>query len=154
MHRPQFFQQACKESGWWTPWSYLSTDFWNFCFPLSALSFSWLNKLGYFISICRFGQPSKTYCVYDNSLLWVFSIPFINKIDLISKVSRSIIMPIYEFRCLDCEKFIELLIINPDEENELKCPDCNSQKLERVLSTTNYSIGTGIGTRPKGTVQT
>jgi putative FmdB family regulatory protein len=63
-------------------------------------------------------------------------------------------MPIYEFKCLECEKFIELLIMSSDEETELKCPDCNSRELERVLSTTNYSVGTGIGTRPKGTVQT
>jgi len=54
-------------------------------------------------------------------------------------------MPIYEFKCLDCEKYIELLIMNSDEEIELKCPDCNSQELERVLSTTSYSMGSGKG---------
>ncbi|MBW1749046.1 MAG: hypothetical protein JRJ34_11895 [Deltaproteobacteria bacterium] len=31
-------------------------------------------------------------------------------------------MPIYEFKCLKCEEFIELLVMNKDEEIELKCP--------------------------------
>ena len=54
-------------------------------------------------------------------------------------------MPIYEFKCLKCEQFIELLLMNPDEEIELKCPECSSRELERVLSTTNYSMGSGSG---------
>ena len=55
-------------------------------------------------------------------------------------------MPIYEFKCLKCEEFIELLVMNKDEEIELKCPKCASEDLERVLSSTNYSMGIGSGT--------
>ena len=55
-------------------------------------------------------------------------------------------MPIYEFKCLKCEEFIELLVMNKDEEIELKCPKCASEDLERVLSSTNYSMGLGSGT--------
>ena len=54
-------------------------------------------------------------------------------------------MPIYEFKCLKCEQFIELLLMNSEEEIELKCPECSSQKLERVLSTTNYCMSNGSG---------
>ena len=54
-------------------------------------------------------------------------------------------MPIYEFKCLKCEEFIELLIMNKDEEIELKCPKCECEELERVLSTTNYSMADGSG---------
>jgi len=63
-------------------------------------------------------------------------------------------MPIYEFKCLDCEKYIELLIMNSDEEIELKCPDCNSQELERVLSTTSYSMGSGKGQKVSAQTKT
>ncbi len=63
-------------------------------------------------------------------------------------------MPIYEFKCLDCEKYIELLIMNSDEEIELKCPDCNSQELERVLSTTSYSMGSGKGQKVSAETKT
>ena len=40
---------------------------------------------------------------------------------------------------------MELLLMNPDEEIELKCTECSSRELERVLSTTNYSMGSGSG---------
>ena len=33
-------------------------------------------------------------------------------------------MPIFEFKCLKCEEFIEMLVMNQDDEVELKCPKC------------------------------
>jgi len=50
-------------------------------------------------------------------------------------------MPLYEFKCLKCEELFELLIMNPDEMAEMKCPGCKSANFERVLSTTNYAMG-------------
>lgn len=52
-------------------------------------------------------------------------------------------MPIYEFNCLKCHEYFELLIMNKDEEIQLKCPACSSEELERVLSKTSYSLGNG-----------
>ena len=52
-------------------------------------------------------------------------------------------MPIYEFQCLKCGKFFELLVMNKEEEVELKCPKCNCEEFERVISTTNYAMGAG-----------
>ncbi len=54
-------------------------------------------------------------------------------------------MPIYEFKCLKCEDFFELLIMNNEEQVELTCPSCKSEKFERVLSTTNYAMGAKAG---------
>ena len=54
-------------------------------------------------------------------------------------------MPIHEFKCLKCEEFIELLVMNKDEEIELKCPKCSCGELERVLSSTNYNMTDGSG---------
>lgn len=54
-------------------------------------------------------------------------------------------MPIYEFKCLECEEFIELLVMNKEEEIELKCPHCKCEELERVLSSTSYSMADGSG---------
>ncbi len=50
-------------------------------------------------------------------------------------------MPIYEFKCLKCEEYFELLMMNQNEELDLKCPKCKSEEFERVVSTTNYAMG-------------
>ena len=54
-------------------------------------------------------------------------------------------MQIYEFKCLKCEEFIELLVMNKDEKIELKCPKCKSEEIERVLSSTSYSMADSSG---------
>ncbi|MBW1820220.1 MAG: zinc ribbon domain-containing protein [Deltaproteobacteria bacterium] len=54
-------------------------------------------------------------------------------------------MPIYEFKCLKCQEFFELLVINNDDEAKLQCPKCNSKEFERVLSVTNFAAGSGTG---------
>ena len=54
-------------------------------------------------------------------------------------------MPIYEFKCSDCETFFEILLFNGQEEKEVACPQCGSQKFSRVLSSTNYAMGQGGG---------
>ena len=50
-------------------------------------------------------------------------------------------MPIFEFKCLKCQDVFELLVINTNEEIELTCPTCKSEKFERIISTTNYTMG-------------
>lgn len=54
-------------------------------------------------------------------------------------------MPIYEFKCLECNSTFEKLFFNSDEEVDLSCPECKSKSLGRVVSETNYAIGAGSG---------
>ncbi len=54
-------------------------------------------------------------------------------------------MPIFEFRCLKCGQIFEKLLINTDETVEITCPNCKSESFERVVSSTNYVMGTGPG---------
>ncbi len=54
-------------------------------------------------------------------------------------------MPIYEFRCLACNSNFEILMVNQNEEVEMKCPECSSLDFERILSNSSYSIGSGSG---------
>lgn len=57
-------------------------------------------------------------------------------------------MPIYEFRCLNCNEINEFLFTSADETKEMVCPHCGNGELERVMSTSNFSMG-GPGARPQ-----
>lgn len=43
-------------------------------------------------------------------------------------------MPIYEYLCQDCKKRVSLLILSPSAYGTPKCPDCGSERLERLMS--------------------
>ncbi|MGE0084919.1 MAG: zinc ribbon domain-containing protein [Desulfococcaceae bacterium] len=54
-------------------------------------------------------------------------------------------MPIYEFKCLKCNEYFEVLVTRSDEKVEMACPKCHSEEFERVLSTASYAMGSGSG---------
>ena len=62
-------------------------------------------------------------------------------------------MPIFEFKCSDCEAFCEVLFMKSDDEKELKCPKCGSFALERVVSVTNFSMSSAPSRGPKAKVE-
>ena len=43
-------------------------------------------------------------------------------------------MPIYEYRCEDCGKISEFLLMRIDEKFKPQCKRCQSKKMSRVLS--------------------
>ena len=54
-------------------------------------------------------------------------------------------MPIYEFKCLNCGEIIEFLFTSSDDQKEIKCSNCGHSDLDRVMSTSNFSITPGGG---------
>jgi putative FmdB family regulatory protein len=50
-------------------------------------------------------------------------------------------MPIFEFRCAECNECFELLVMNRDEQVDLKCPKCASHELDRIMSTSCHTMG-------------
>lgn len=50
-------------------------------------------------------------------------------------------MPIYEFKCTKCEAFFEVIVMGSDDDREINCPKCESEEFQRVVSTTNYTMG-------------
>jgi len=47
-------------------------------------------------------------------------------------------MPVYEFRCLDCDKTFTLpLPISDFEKRKYKCPYCEGKKLEEQFTSVN-----------------
>ena len=65
-------------------------------------------------------------------------------------------MPLYEFKCLKCQAYFEMLIMNNDEEVELKCPECKSEEFERIISATNFAMGgsSDSSNKPSATTRT
>ncbi|MFH1926719.1 MAG: zinc ribbon domain-containing protein [Chloroflexota bacterium] len=55
-------------------------------------------------------------------------------------------MPIYEYRCSDCEAKVELLLRS--SEAEPVCPQCGSSRLEKLISAVNVMSGRTV--RPPG----
>jgi putative FmdB family regulatory protein len=43
-------------------------------------------------------------------------------------------MPLYEYLCYKCGNSFEKLRRIADDDRELRCPACGSEKIERVLS--------------------
>ena len=43
-------------------------------------------------------------------------------------------MPIFEFRCLECNREFEALVRKAAEISEIQCPECESRDLEELLS--------------------
>jgi len=62
-------------------------------------------------------------------------------------------LPIYEFRCAGCGN-IEEFILTGSRPVEMKCSACGGEELERVLSPTNYAVGSSgssAGSGPSAT---
>ncbi len=49
-------------------------------------------------------------------------------------------MPIYEFRCVSCGNIEEFILVG-SRQIEMKCAACGGEELERILSRTNYAMG-------------
>ena len=62
-------------------------------------------------------------------------------------------MPIYEFKCSKCEEFFEVIVMGSNKNDIVSCPKCESMEYERVVSKTNFSMGSPSAGQPKG-VQT
>ncbi|MBW2021864.1 MAG: zinc ribbon domain-containing protein [Deltaproteobacteria bacterium] len=45
-------------------------------------------------------------------------------------------MPIYEFRCMECDEEFETLVFGSG--NDIQCPKCSSSKLKRLMSSCGF----------------
>jgi len=54
-------------------------------------------------------------------------------------------MPIYEFRCNQCQTIFELLAVQSDDLVAPRCPACRSPEISRVLSKINVGGSSGDG---------
>ncbi len=52
-------------------------------------------------------------------------------------------MPIHEFKCQSCDYEFELLIMNKEEMEAVRCPKCQSPECNKLMSATNYQMSGG-----------
>jgi len=59
-------------------------------------------------------------------------------------------MPIYEYKCLDCNhRFEQLVSITANET--VKCPSCQSVKVQKTISASSYRLASSSsGSIPSG----
>ncbi len=62
-------------------------------------------------------------------------------------------MPIYEFKCSKCDEFFEVIIMSSDDDKAVACPKCKSTEFERIVSRTNFTMGSSSASGASG-VQT
>ncbi len=62
-------------------------------------------------------------------------------------------MPIYEFKCLDCDHLQEIIVTSSSQKIEIKCEKCNSKNLQRVISKTSYIMSDGNSNSIKTTTR-
>jgi putative FmdB family regulatory protein len=56
-------------------------------------------------------------------------------------------MPIYEYRCLNCNELFEMLVMTSDA-GDIRCPKCDGSEAERVMSSTHFTMPGGDGGNP------
>ena len=58
-------------------------------------------------------------------------------------------MPLYEYRCQQCDRSFELLRPMSEDDSGVRCPHCGSEKIERELSAfASFSPGGSPGAAP------
>jgi putative FmdB family regulatory protein len=63
-------------------------------------------------------------------------------------------MPIYEFKCLSCGEYFEILVMPAEETVEMKCPKCGDENFEKIMSVSRHAMGSGSGPKAGVTSQT
>ncbi|MGD2295579.1 MAG: zinc ribbon domain-containing protein [Candidatus Aminicenantes bacterium] len=60
-------------------------------------------------------------------------------------------MPIYSYRCSDCEEQFDLLVGVTSEKAELKCQKCGSTNIKRILTAFSVHANTSESSCSTGT---
>jgi putative FmdB family regulatory protein len=58
-------------------------------------------------------------------------------------------LPIYEFRCASCGNIEEFILVG-SMQIEMKCGACGGEDLERIVSRTNYAMGSAGSSKSSG----
>jgi putative FmdB family regulatory protein len=51
-------------------------------------------------------------------------------------------VPIYEYACHRCRKFVEVIVRRVTPEFEARCPECGSKRMTRMISNFQFHLST------------
>lgn len=60
-------------------------------------------------------------------------------------------MPIYEYKCSDCDAVFEILTTSEHHDNEVRCQKCQSSRVVKLLSASAIRKGPGLAGLPAAT---
>ncbi|MBF6599249.1 MAG: zinc ribbon domain-containing protein [Dehalococcoidia bacterium] len=49
-------------------------------------------------------------------------------------------MPIYEYACYDCKRFVEVITRRVSDDFEARCPECGGARLSRMVSSFAFHL--------------
>ena len=49
-------------------------------------------------------------------------------------------MPIYEYACHNCKKFVDVIVRRVDDDFQPRCPECGGRKLTRMISSFSFHL--------------
>ncbi|MFW2367511.1 MAG: FmdB family zinc ribbon protein [Desulforhopalus sp.] len=49
-------------------------------------------------------------------------------------------MPIYEYKCNECENIFEVLTLSAQNNEQVTCTECKSDKVDKVLSVGSFRL--------------
>jgi len=59
-------------------------------------------------------------------------------------------MPIYEYKCLECQKLFEVISTSCSDSQEVKCAKCGGTKVRKTISASSFRINSGSSSIPSG----
>lgn len=59
-------------------------------------------------------------------------------------------MPIYEFKCQDCEKKFETILSSANTISDVTCPKCESKNIRKTISASSYRLSKSSSHIPTG----
>jgi putative FmdB family regulatory protein len=59
-------------------------------------------------------------------------------------------MPIYEYRCKDCETVFETFVSSISDADKVECKKCGRKNVEKQISTFSSKSAGGLGNAPAG----